>query len=277
MAERWRLLPLGHATSADYLATAEALLVAPQPTLALHIPSDNALILGAGQPVTDVSGAAVQVAGITVLKRRSGGAAVLAAPDQLWFTIALPPAHSLAVPDVTEAYRWLGAAWVVALADYDPAAHMVTIAEARADLARVRAASPDDPQRMVERACFGTLSPYEVAHGTAKLVGLAQIRRRAGTLFQGSLHMGWRPADLVRMLAVPEVARAGLVAALAARAIGLADVQPQHDDPATLPALAAAFVASLQRLYPIEMAAGALSADEAVHKADALRLFRSLL
>src|SRR5947208_2427072 len=76
---------------------------------------------------------------------------------------------------------------------------------------------------LARAACFGALLPFEVTLEGCKVVGLAQVRRRTGTLFQAALLLRWAPARLSELLAVPPGRRAALTAALAARAMGLQD------------------------------------------------------
>src|SRR3979409_512208 len=86
--------------------------------------------------------------------------------------------------DVTESYRWLGDLLVSGLRSLGVADGRVTaVDEARKDVALLNAR--DDPvARILLTTCYGALSPHEVAVGNAKLVGLAQVRRRHAALFQ---------------------------------------------------------------------------------------------
>jgi lipoate-protein ligase A len=77
-------------------------------------------------------------------------------------------------------------------------------------------------------ACYGALSPHEVALGRAKVVGLAQVRRRHAALFQaGVLLRDQSPlADLLR---VPdEATRASVRTALTQRTAGLAQLDRER-------------------------------------------------
>ena len=69
---------------------------------------------------------------------------------------------------------------------------------------RLRNVPPGAPvadEALVRRACFGALSPYEVALGPRKLVGLSQVRKRAGVLFQVGLPLAWDGDLLAALLA----------------------------------------------------------------------------
>src|SRR5262249_30966524 len=83
---------------------------------------------------------------------------------------------------------------------------------------------PRPDEALVRRACFGSLSPYEVAVGPRKLVGLSQVRRRAGGLFQVGLPLMWEADMLADLLAHDADERGRLVRLLDERACGLGDV-----------------------------------------------------
>ena len=56
---------------------------------------------------------------------------------------------------------------------------------ARADQLEQRTAPADSPQHARSLACFGVLSPYEVAlDNRRKLIGFSQIRKRGVVLYQ---------------------------------------------------------------------------------------------
>ena len=122
-----------------------------------------------------------------MIRRGSGGGAVLCDPGLLEVDVALPAGHALLDADVTESYRFLGQAWVDALAALGLEGRLVTVAEARA--------LPDDRRAAARVACYAGLSPYEVVDPDGrKLVGLCQRRRRGAALFQCSLACGLEPA-----------------------------------------------------------------------------------
>lgn len=177
-----------------------------------------ALLLGASQDPSVVNAEACREAGVAVYKRAAGGAVVLAGEGLLGFDIALPIDHPLVLSDLTQSYRWIGNAWAEALESLCLPARLVGVDEARAG-----ARATDDASRLARLACFGALSPYEVTLGGRKVVGLAQVRRRHGALFQCAVLLSWSPAQLAALLAVRPGARERLVAALAERAIGLND------------------------------------------------------
>lgn len=215
----WRRLPDSDAGMGWQLARTEALFVglaagAP-PSLRWYRPAQPALVLGRGQGPERADLAAARTAGVTVYRRTSGGGAVLIDGNALSFDVALPTGHPLAASDVTRAYEWIGALWAEALHTLNiPDARAIPTAEVRA----IPALAADDPLRL---ACYGTLSPWEVAVGQRKVVGLSQVRRRAGVIYPIDVHLRWRPEALAALLALPAAARPALAAALHGAAAGL--------------------------------------------------------
>ncbi len=191
--ESWKKLPpsLSDKTAGQQLNISENLLTElVTPTIWWYSAAKPALILGAAQKPSILDLAACEKAGIEVIKRTSGGALVLAEPEFLSLDITLPPDHPLIISDITESYRWLGECWLETLQRLGvEGARLVTVEEVRAE--RRARDNWNEQQRhehkLASLVCFGTLSPYEVAVGNRKLVGLAQIRRRVGSLFQCGL------------------------------------------------------------------------------------------
>jgi lipoate-protein ligase A len=237
------MLPLQSPTSVEvataeaHLARTEALwraVASGEVPLALrwYTYAAPAVVLGTSQPMAVVDEEACRRAGVAVVRRTSGGTAVLASADLLALDVALPADHPLAGGDVVEAYRWLGAAFAAACRDAVPAGRwpvrLVSIDEARADQRRQRSAGAGSVLAARALACFGTLSPYEVAvqkHGqAAKLVGLAQVRKRGVVLYQAGLYLQFSGVHLASLLAVPQAARPALAAELERRVASLADL-----------------------------------------------------
>ncbi len=251
----WRRLP----TSADppelELAAGEALLAGlahtPQPALRWYGARRPALVIGSGQRLTEVDGAALAVNGASLHRRASGGTAVLFAPGVLLQDIALPTGHPLFLQDVSESYRWLGELWAETLAELGVATTLVSVAAARADGQSL------DP--LVRRACFGGRSPYEVLADGRKLVGFAQLRRRPGALFQVALYTHWPGRELATLLRLTPGERAALTAALAARVAGLAELLPA---PPPVEQLSATFERVLARRHGVTLSAAGWRSDE---------------
>ncbi len=145
------------------------------------------LVIGSAQSLDTVDATACTAAGVGILRRGSGGGAVLCDPGLLEVDVALPRGHPLLLDDVTASYRFLGEAWLAALDGVGVAGRLVTVDEARS-LAPERLAA-------ARVACYAGLSPYEVVDAQGlKLVGLCQRRRRGAALFQCSIACGAAPS-----------------------------------------------------------------------------------
>jgi lipoate-protein ligase A len=183
--------------------------------------------LGLSQRLADILDFdACRRAGVDVLTRRAGGGAVLVDEHMICGAICVPLPDPRIGADLTESYRWLGDALLADLRDRGvSAAHRVEVVDARADVAALRARPAEPLARLILATCYGALSPHEIAVGRAKLVGLAQVRRRHAALFQvGILRQNQaRFADFLR--APDEATRAALRAELARRTVGLEELR----------------------------------------------------
>jgi len=215
------------------------------PALRWYRIAPAALLLGSSQRPDEIDHAACTAAGLTIHRRGSGGGAVLADSTMLLLDLALPRGHPLYRDDVAESYRWIGEVWAAALRELGIGARALPVAEARAD------AESLDP--LLKRVCFGGLSPYEALVGRRKVVGLAQIRRRGGALFQAGVHLRWEPQRIAALMAATSTERAGLAQQLAARVAGLEELcGGKASDAATLIAAFETALARLSGLVPSE-------------------------
>lgn len=258
--ESWHVLPYSGESADLQLAAGDGMLAtvgseaSSTPLLRWYSMQPAALILGIGQQLAEFDLDACRAAGLRLHRRASGGTAVLVEPDQLMLDIVLPPTHRLARPDVTESYRWLGEVWVLALARLGLAAHLITTSEARADTQMLAA--------LMRRACYGGRSPYEVLVEGRKVVGLAQVRRRTGSLLQVGIYTHWSAQRLVNLLAISQSERAALIAALTERVAGLLDVLPTRLE---MHAPAPSQASAQSPLFPLVMQAFADALQELQH------------
>ena len=233
--EAWRLIYEPPGTAADLLAGSERLLAAvgADGTLALrwYVTPQPALVLGVGQPLDDFDAAACKRAGLPTVRRSSGGTAVLTDGGLLNLDVVLPAAHRLGHRDVVRAYAWLGEALTRALGRLGWAARAIAPDEARRDTAALRADERPGATAL-RRTCFGGRSPYEVLVAGHKVVGLCQVRRRAGTLYQVGILLEFdaaRLAGLLRGTAAAE--RAAGATRLGRRAGGLHTLPRAQPEP----------------------------------------------
>lgn len=149
----------------------------------LMSPQDTALVLGSAQP-DDI--AASHEAG--VVRRRSGGGAVLVAPDNsVWIDVVIGQDDPLWDDDVNQAPLWLGEVWAAALASLG--------------VAHGEVFDRYEPGPWGRLACFASRGPGEVLVGGAKAVGITQRRTRTTARFQTLLYRHWAPEELVARLA----------------------------------------------------------------------------
>jgi lipoate-protein ligase A len=234
-----RRLPASTDAADVQLASGLALLAglehSRRPAMRWYSFSPPAVLLGSAQRPHELDRSAVRKAGLPVHKRRSGGGAVLS-ESLLSLDLVLPPDDALFTSNLTLSYRWFGEAWAEALGALGLEARLVEIDEARADTQAL------DP--LLRRVCFGGLSPYEVLVGGRKIVGLAQVRRRPGALYQAGLYLRWEPERTAALMAASETERARLLEQLRARVVGVADLL---DAPPSMVAVAEAVEHALER------------------------------
>ncbi len=247
MTESWRLLPYHRGPADLHVALSDALVRhGTVPSVWWHATSVPALVLGPSQRQLQCG-----LTDPTVTRRTSGGTAVYASTDFLGLDVFLPSDHRLVTSDVVENYHWVGTVWLAALRSLGIDARLVSIREARDDRRSSHAAQG------LESACFGSLSPYEVASGTRKLVGLAQVLRRNGTLLQAGVHRRFDAASLAKLLTSDDWM--GVAQRLEERAAGLDDVSPRQLADSEI---FGAFADALNRLQACELVPGAWSPEE---------------
>jgi lipoate-protein ligase A len=152
--------------------------------------ADAAMVLGSRQAPDVVDPAACERAGLGVVRRRSGGGAVLLRPGAVaWLDVLLP--HGLAPDDVRGSMVWIGERWREALAAQ---AAPGTLLEVH------RGGIASTPWS--DLVCFAGLGPGEVLADGRKLVGLSQRRTRHGLRVQGQLHLRPLLAEMPPLFAV---------------------------------------------------------------------------
>lgn len=140
-----------------------------------------ALVLGSAQPSTCVDEHACAAHGIEVVRRRSGGGAVLMIPGEIdWLDVVVPVGDPLWHDDVGQAMWWLGHLWAQALG----ACGLVPVEVHRGPLVRTRWSSV---------VCFDGLGSGEVVVAGHKAVGISQRRTREWLRLQSAIHRRWRP------------------------------------------------------------------------------------
>lgn len=221
---KWRVLPLTIAPQQYHIDLSEQLLAAASPeapaTLYWSQAEPAGLVLGFAQK-PGILNPAPTAQQFPIYHRHAGGTAVLVGPGLLSLDAVLPAGHPLILPDIVESYRWLGTLWVETLGHLGVETRIVSPREAHAQRDILKQAELRERESILTRACFGTLSPYEVVAGQRKVVGLDMIRRRAGSLLQAGLLLHWDIEPLVELLGHAPEEQAILLAGLPERAVGL--------------------------------------------------------
>ena len=171
---------------------------APGPTACVVRVDRPMLVLGSTQPDDVVDPARAARAGVEVLRRRSGGGAVLLHPGEVvWIDLFVPDGDTLWEPDLERSFAWLGRAWTEALGGLGVPAESVD-----------RLREPGPWERM---ACFAATGAGEVTVGGRKVVGVSQRRSREGSRFQCAALLAWRAEDTAGLLtlAAPDRRRLG--------------------------------------------------------------------
>jgi len=226
LSSKWLIYPLTIADQQQHIEQSERLLgtIQPgdQPVLYWSQARPCGLVLGFSQkPETLNPGSPLLV---PIYHRRAGGTAVLVGPSLLSLDVILPAGHPLILADIVESYRWFGEAWVAALGLLDIRARVVPPKEAHAQRTLRKQPETRTYELLMNRACYGTLSPYEVVAGKRKVVGLDMIRRRVGSLLQAGVLLSWETTLLAQLLGQTEEEQQLLRTGLQERAIGLAEL-----------------------------------------------------
>jgi lipoate-protein ligase A len=164
-----------------------------------------ALVLGSRQAMVDIPG-------IEVVRRRSGGGAVHLVPGgTLWVDVVVPWGDHLWDDDVGRATFWLGDAWAAAVGD-GALVH-------RGAMVR---------NRWSDIVCFAGLGPGEVTVDGRKVVGISQRRTREAARFQCVAYEHWDPRLLATHLSID------------------ADLEAMGGGVGPLPAVEAALIAAIR-------------------------------
>lgn len=158
-----------------------------------------AIVLGSAQPIEHLDLAACERAGVEVVRRRSGGGAVLLAPgDVVWVDVLIPTTHHQWTHDVTSSAWWLGEVWRRTLVDLGMHRGEVHL-------------GPMITTPWSSRICFAGVGGGEVVTAagdgrttvTSKIVGISQRRTRSAARFQCALYVQWRPDETAALFAAP--------------------------------------------------------------------------
>jgi lipoyl(octanoyl) transferase len=194
----WRLLDTGPADGFTNMAVDEALLEtyaahAGSPTLRFYTWSPPALSLGYGQPLTsDIDLSCCQALGIDVVRRPTGGRAVLH-DREVTYSVIIREDDPLAAAGVLASYLTISRALIRGLSYLGIDAELLPLRR-------------PVPSEAVSPVCFATPSSYEVAVAGRKIIGSAQRRAHGAIMQHGSLPLAFDRETLRRVFAVSQTA-----------------------------------------------------------------------
>jgi lipoyl(octanoyl) transferase len=194
MTNIWRLLHTPAASGAWNMAVDESILESigrgtSLPTLRLYAWTPACLSLGVAQPYADVDAARLRLRGWEVVRRITGGRAILHT-DELTYSVTGPAENPILAGSVLESYNRLAKALLRAVQDLNLPVEMK---EGKAD-----ESGKSNP------VCFEVPSTYEITVDGKKLIGSAQARRKEGVLQHGSLPLTGDLTRITEALAFPD-------------------------------------------------------------------------
>lgn len=187
----WRVIRTSAASGAWNMALDEAILEAvgsgeAPSTLRLYAWQPPCLSLGYAQPIADVDRQALHQFGWQIVRRPTGGRAILHT-DELTYSVIAPHHEPRVAGDILESYRRLSQGLLLALRE------LGLPAKAEKEYSLPAGIQPKGA------VCFEVPSNYEITIDGKKLIGSAQARRREGVLQHGSLPLY---GDLSRITSV---------------------------------------------------------------------------
>jgi lipoate-protein ligase A len=214
------MINTGAASGALNMAVDEAILLALAagqvgPTLRFYSWRPAAVSIGYFQQAANtIDLVACRTAGVDVVRRLTGGRAVLHAAE-LTYSITVKEDASAIPKTITGAYRYLCGGLLAGLTQLGISAQMSLPA----------AAYGQTGKKIATAACFDAPAQYELMVAGRKLGGSAQLRRKGVLLQQGSILLSFAPEKTAAILKVPtrELGKK-ITDMLARRAISLEEI-----------------------------------------------------
>jgi lipoate-protein ligase A len=253
MMQTWRFIDTGSHEAAWNMALDEVLFLSHEdgrvpPTLRVYAWRTPTLSLGYAQDATaEVDLAACQAHGVTVVRRPTGGRAVLH-DQEVTYSVVMPVDVAAGPRTLTEHYHLIGKALAAALAHLGVPVH----------LARPQV-HPATRHAGVSPACFSALSRYELSVAGKKLVGSAQKRGQQALLQHGSIPLWMDRERLFACLQVPPERRPRLIQEAYHTMVAVNEVVPT---PVTPPALHAALRMGFAQACGVQFVGAVLGSEE---------------
>lgn len=193
----WRLIHTAPAPGSWNMAVDEAILEAATngnvpPTLRLYAWNPPCLSIGYAQSITDVELDRLQANGWDLVRRPTGGRAILHT-DELTYSVSGPDDDPVLAGDILSSYRRISAAILAALGHIGLGV-------------QVQPKESTSPGKQPAPVCFEVPSNYEITADGKKLVGSAQARRKGGVLQHGTLPLYGDLTRIVQALVFPDEA-----------------------------------------------------------------------
>ena len=179
MNPTWRLILSENEAGAWNMALDEAILLSTArkespPTLRLYGWQPATLSLGFAQPSSDVDVKRLTQENWGLVRRPTGGRAILHV-DELTYAVIAPQDDPLLAGSLLESYHTISRALLAGLVNLNIAA------------AGEQMYTSNNPGRSTNPVCFEIPSNYEITVNEKKLIGSAQARKHGGILQHGSL------------------------------------------------------------------------------------------
>lgn len=245
----WRLVIDGEADGATNMAVDQAILESvvegvSRPTVRFYAWSPPCLSLGRSQGLADVDLAACSAAGIDIVRRPTGGRAILHT-DELTYSVALLQTDPRSGGGVVDGYRRLSEGLLAGLQ--------------RLGMPAVQAVGLRGSNEGQTAICFETPADYEITVAGRKLVGSAQWRARGGVLQHGTMPLCGNLARIVSYLALSDAEREVQNHRISRRAITLEEALGRM---VLFEAVAQALAAGLGQALNLTLVPGELSERE---------------
>jgi lipoate-protein ligase A len=252
MTRTWRLIYTPPASGAWNMAVDESILEyisrgESQTTLRLYAWDPPCLSLGHAQPFADVDMARLQEHGWDIVRRATGGRAILHT-DELTYSVIGGAGEPALRGGVLESYSQLALTLLYAIRELGLPVE-------------IKELSQESTGQNLNPICFEVPSTYEITVQGKKLIGSAQARKKEGVLQHGSLPL---TGDLTRicqaLIFKDEIVREAAAQRLLTRATTVESVLGHQVDWETA---ARAFVAGFETELGIHFEHGELSKSEA--------------
>jgi lipoate-protein ligase A len=248
----WRLIYHPPAHGSWNMAVDESILESASagkvlPTLRLYAWNPTCISLGYAQAFSDVDIPRLQTRGWEMIRRPTGGRAILHC-DELTYAIAAPISEPCLTGNLLESYQRISKALLLALI-------MLNIPAERSEKPLIKSHSVDQ-----NPVCFERPSNYEITYHEKKIIGSAQARRRDGVLQHGSLPLFGDLSRITQVLAYPnELSRTEAGVRLLTRATTLEAILGH---PISWDEAAQAFMAAFQQCLNLDFEIGELTPAE---------------